>query len=647
MPRATPLQASFLGGELTPFFQGQVKADRYEIGMDVLENFIPVIQGGLTKRPGTYFGAETKTSTKESTLFRFIFSTVQAYMLEFGDQYIRFFRDRGQIVETAKNITAITAANPPVVTSVAHGFSSNQEVYIASVGGMTQLNSRNFKITVLSVDTFSLQDMAGTNIDASAYTAYTSGGTASRVYEIVSPYTESQVPTVASAQSADVMYLTHGSVIPKKLTRTGHTSWTISDITFLDGPYLPTDTSGITLTPSNSTSATPTLTASAALWAATDVGRSVRLKAAGVWCWMVITGYTSTTVVTVARKATDTVPINQAIGTAALTTWRLGIWSATTGYPSVVTFHEGRLVFAGAAANPQRFDASVSDDYENFAPSINVAGTDTVPDNCAISRSLNSDDVNNILWLKSTEKGLLAGTSAGEWAIFRSVQSEAMSPSNIDAKEVSNFGSCDVQPIKCGKSVLYAQSSGRAIREISYAYEVDGFRSPDRTVLADHIAGADGFRQMARQKEKPSINWAMREDGVLAGMTYEREEDALIVAWHRHIFGGQSDSAGSDPIGRSVQTIPAPDGKREDAWFIVKRQIGGRVVRTVEYLTKIFEHTDEQKDAYFVDCGLTYDAPITVSGLTRATTAVMTATSHGLAFGPLSPPTITQCSPKL
>ena len=32
-----------------------------------------------------------------------------------------------------------------------------------------------------------------------------------------------------------------------------------------------------------------------------------------------------------------------------------------------------------------------------------------------------------------------------------------------------------------------------------------------------------------------SIYWAVRTDGTLLGMTYQREED--IIAWHRHILG--------------------------------------------------------------------------------------------------------------
>ena len=80
-----------------------------------------------------------------------------------------------QCVATSKTITAITQANPAVVTSVAHGFATGDMILIASVAGMTALNDRIYTITELTADTFSLN-----GVDATALPAYTSSGTATR-----------------------------------------------------------------------------------------------------------------------------------------------------------------------------------------------------------------------------------------------------------------------------------------------------------------------------------------------------------------------------------------------------------------------------------------------------------------------------------
>jgi hypothetical protein len=73
----------------------------------------------------------------------------------------------------AKTITAITAANPPVVSSATHGFTAGQIVYIDGIAGMVELNGRSFVVANPAAGTFELK-----GINASAYTAYTSGGSA-------------------------------------------------------------------------------------------------------------------------------------------------------------------------------------------------------------------------------------------------------------------------------------------------------------------------------------------------------------------------------------------------------------------------------------------------------------------------------------
>jgi hypothetical protein len=610
---------------------GRVDVDRYKTALEVCLNYLPVIQGALVRRPGTYFAAEIKDSTKKSRLQRFEFSITQAYAIEFGNLSIRFYRDNGQIVETALNITGITQANPAVVTSVAHGLSNGQEVFITAVGGMTQLNGRNFKVANVAANTFELQYMDGTNVDSTTFGAYTSGGTASRVYTVTSTYLEADLFALKFTQSADVLYITHKSYRPRKLTRTAHTSWTISAIDFLDGPYLAENTTSTTLTPS-ATSGSVTITASATTginggtgFVSTDVGRLIRIKdAANNWTWLEITAFTSTTVVTATVRGPALAT------TAARSTWRLGVWSDTTGWPSCSCFHEDRLLFAGATSNPQRMDGSNTGDYENFAPT-QAAGT--ITDAHAISFTFNANDVNVARWLSSEEKGLLAGTLGGEWVVKPSTQGEALTPTNISAKQVTFYGSADIQPVQVGKSTVYVQRSKKKVREMTYFFDVDGFRSPDLTQLSDHITGELGIAQVAFQKEPQSIFWCVREDGVLASMTYERDLESLKVGWARHIVGGVSDAASSDAVVESACCIPAPDGTRDELWLIVRRRINGKTVRYVEYMDKLFDAHIEQKDSFFVDSGLTYDAPLVITGITNASPAVVTSNGHGLSNG--------------
>jgi hypothetical protein len=523
MAKVSPIQESFNSGEFSELVAARVRFEKYKNAVRLAENMVPLVQGGMTRRTGTMFVNEVKTSAKKTRLIQFEYSVTQAYVIEFGHNYLRFYKDRG-LIESAP----------------------------------------------------------------------------STPYEVVTTYAEADLFQLKFTQSADILYITHPSYAPRKLSRTGHTSWTLTEIDFKDGPYLPTNVSAITIAPS-ATTGSVTLTASTSIFAATDVGRLVRLKHSSTWGYAKITAFTSGTAVTAT--------VGSAFGaTGAVSDWRLGIWSATTGYPSCVTFFEDRLFFAGNTYRPQRIDGSIVGDYENFAP---TATDGLVADDNAISIALNANDVNVIRWMVDDEKGLLIGTVSGEWIVRPSSLSEALTPTNLAAKRSTAFGSANIQAIRTGKASIYVQRAGRKARELAYVYEVDGFRSPDMNVLSDHILES-GVVEFNYQQEPYSIVWFVRNDGQLVGLTYERDQD--VLGWHRHIIGG-SFGAG-DAVVESVAVIPTPTGDADEVWLIVKRTIDGATVRYIEYITPRFEGTDTT-DAFFVDCGLTYDStPATViSGL--------------------------------
>ena len=97
MPNAKFIQSSFASGELSPRLRAHVDFAKYKNGVAECVNYFPTVHGSLLSRYGSRFVAETKTSAKESVLIPFEFSTVQAYMLEFGDLYARFYKDGGRI----------------------------------------------------------------------------------------------------------------------------------------------------------------------------------------------------------------------------------------------------------------------------------------------------------------------------------------------------------------------------------------------------------------------------------------------------------------------------------------------------------------------------------------------------------------------
>jgi len=226
-------QRSLAGGEIAPSIYARTDQSKYKTGLRQCRNFFVKRHGGVDNRPGTQFLSETKFPSKTVRLVRFVFNTEQTYVLEFGDLYMRVHKNGVQQALAAKTITGITQADPAVVTtSGAHGYTSGDEVQVADVVGMTQVNGRNFKLTVLSGTTYSLQHMDGTtDLDSTAFDAYVSGGESAKVYEIVTPYPEADLSTLNYAQSADVITIAHPSHRPRNLSRLGDISWSLDTFT--------------------------------------------------------------------------------------------------------------------------------------------------------------------------------------------------------------------------------------------------------------------------------------------------------------------------------------------------------------------------------------------------------------------------------
>ena len=519
MARVHPIQTNFTAGELTPKLAGQVDFKKYNNGVEILENMTVFPQGGASRRYGSRFVCEVKNSANATRLIPFEFNITQSYCLEFGDQYIRFFKDNGQIVEADKTVSNITQANPAVVTASSHGYSNGDHVYINSVVGMTEVNGRRYTVANVTTNTFELS-----GINSTGYTAYGSGGVAQKVFEIATSYTTAQVFDLKFTQSADVMYIVHPEHEPSKLSRTGHTSWTLAEVDFgTTGPYLDANTTTTTLTPASASTGTGVnITASAVTginggsgFLATDVGRILKFNSGEAK----ITARTNTTVVvcTITKAFANT---------DATASWQLGYWSDTTGFPETVSFFEQRLVFGGSTSYPQTIWASQSGLYENFDVDDSSAAD-------AFIYTIAANKVNTIRWL-APARDLIVGTAGGEFKVGRPT-GEPLKPDNVQITQQTTYGGFTTQPIQIGNVVLFVQRQKKKVREFTYRFEDDAYSAPDMCLLADHITG-DGIVDVDYAQEPESIYWAVREDGALLGMTYQRQED--VIAWHRHLLGG-------------------------------------------------------------------------------------------------------------
>lgn len=261
----TTIQNSVVTGEITPDILGRTDLVKWRHAATTLRNFYVNYRGGAASRAGLAYcgmckqGAPNTGGTSTSNPPRdisFQFNIYQGYVLEFGDQYMRIKSQGAYVTESSVNITGITQANPAVFTSASHGYSNNDWIYITGVLGMTNFNGLTWIVQNVTTNTFTVSDLFGNAIDSRTFNAYTSGGTAARIYTVVAPYAAVDLPYLKFTQSADVMSLTcvNQSTLteysPYDLQRFGNTNWKFTAVTFGSNISPP---AGLTVTAQNST----------------------------------------------------------------------------------------------------------------------------------------------------------------------------------------------------------------------------------------------------------------------------------------------------------------------------------------------------------------------------------------------------------
>jgi hypothetical protein len=323
---------------------------------------------------------------------------------------------------------------------------------------------------------------------------------------------------------------------------------------------------------------------------------AVSLTADGgeTWGWARVTGYTSRTVV----SADVMEEFAEASATPA---WREGYWSDYRGFPGAVAFYQGRLWWAGSASNPQTLWGSASDDFENHAPDTDDAGP---PVFTIGSAGGTRGRVDAIVALGSSQQ-LFAMTSGGEWAARASSLDEAISPTNIQLKLQTTRGSARLLPEIIDRAVLFVQRFGTKLFEAIYTIESEGYTAFDMTEVSEDIL-AGGVVEYAWQAEPSSRVFCVLGGGTVAVLTYRREQE--VFAWSRFTLRA------GDTI-ESVAVIPG--AAQDEVWLATTRQVNGATRRYIEYLAP--EEFGDQAEAYFVDCGVTYEG---------AAVAVLSGLSH-------------------
>jgi hypothetical protein len=901
MARVAVQLTNFTGGELSPRLDGRNDLAKYASGCKTLQNMIVYPHGSAARRPGTNFVAEVKTSSAFTRLIPFEFSTTQTYILEFGDQYARFYKDGGAILESNKTITDITQANPGVVTasfvtssfpviestalynsdnsavttapvtmpaniitgdllimlfkpgstgvpntptgwtllasrvstgnsyiyykisdgtegslinvtltssyvsaityrisnysgvpeavfaatnvndppSLTTSWSSTKNLFIAActtrssddaftvapagysgllttgnasngstthtrvatatkevngqtddpaaftitgtldnpqsatiairgvttditngstivisgVVGMTQVNGKRFKVANKTATTFELQDIDGVDVDTTSFTAYASGGIFNVVYEIPTSYLTADLENLKFAQSADVMYIAHPDYPVNKLSRTGHTSWTLEEIDFVNGPFLDDNIEETKLTASAVIGNGITITASDVVgingnqgFLSTDVGRLIHL---GVdLSFAEITSITSSLVVVadvIEPLATITPTKLSEDITSSATTIKV---SSTTNFPSsgTILIEDEQITYTGVGTSPHQFTGctrgsngtvAVKHDESEKVFSLTITATND------FALGAFSDTTGYPSCVSFYEQRLVfAGTEAQPQTLYFSKSGDY---ENMDENRDGTVADDD--------AIIYTIASNQvnAIRFLSATrtlivgtvggeFSVSGGGTDDPITPTNILikkqsnhgcANTDAipvgnvtlFLQRAKRKIR-ELAYNFDVDGYVAPdmtilaehisesgineMSYQQEPNQIIwcVRGDGKLIGltyqreqqvvawhqhifGGAFSTGN-AVCETIATIPTND-KEYQTWVIVKRTIDGVTRRYVEYLNQFDFDEDDNATFNFLDSQLSYDGSTTttISGLDHLEGQVVSVLANG------------------
>ena len=582
MPFASRLQTNFTAGEISPRLFARVDIEKYSAGAAAIENMIVLPHGGLARRPGTHFVDAVKDSAKFTRLIPFELSATLAYVLQFGEGYIRFHTNHSIVIDGRDfaNGTFDSSIAGWTDTSVGTGAIAHDATELrldltgAGVGhearaeqSFRAVSTQPYSVTVdvfggavtyrvgtirvparrdigsgsiaVGVDqTFTFQSATSQELFITFENA--NGDTrqidnvrlSSPIYEIDAPFLEADLDEIRFAQTSTALYIVHPDFAPRRLIRNAVNEWVLEVLDFVDGPYQdPNDDDSVTLNPAANSGPAVAVVASADVFADGDNGRILQARQPDERHRLGLGR--SSTAVTDAKNVTVNIrePFRRPPTPPANGGW--GAWSSTTGFPAAITFFEQRLAFANTTAEPDRFWMSKSGtaNIEIFSPS-DFDGS--VNDDNAITYQIADDQVNAIHWMDGGDV-LVVGTASGEYVI-RAGGSEAVTPTNIQVKRQTTRGSDRfVRPVRIDQQLLHLQRAGRKVRNFFFDFDINGYVSDDVTIVAEHITRSKVF-EMAYQQEPDSIVWAARGDGLLLGLTFQRDQQ--VVGWHRHIVGG-------------------------------------------------------------------------------------------------------------
>lgn len=617
-------QGSFTTGEITPELWGRVDIARYNNALALMRNFIVHVYGGIARRQGTIYLGNAKYNDKKCILIPFEYNSDagQAYAMEFGNKYVRFWTTTGVILNVAETapyevvspyaeadlaeLSWIQSADvvwlfhpdyaPRTLTRKDHN-DWILALFQTTGGPFQDENETDVTITptkvgttvtlTASADTFvashignefrlrqrisEIEKKATINSGATETVASLDPVQVWGEWEVV---TTGQGPTVSQWWEGEIIISRkYGSGVDQVLRRFTVQRDRDLAISGVETEDFATYTISYKVkTNPGDPSGSPAIPVSA-------MTVQFHSKSATKLSSVRITAVTSAKIAT----GTET----SMIGELALATplWSAPAWDATNGYPRCGAFYQDRLFMAGSVLQPQTIWGSKTASYADFGISNPIVDDD------GITRTLTSRKVSRIMSMVPLSE-LIVLTSGTEFRISSS-DNGVITPLNFNARAQSYDGSAPVTPEVLANRVFFVQQSNKEIRDFAYSWESDSYSSSALSLMSRHFFENNSVVDLGWQRFPDSILWCIGEDGTMTGCSYLKEQE--VVGWHKHTTQGKFESLAC--IAGQQQT---------DVYFTVLRN----EQRMIEIFSPKME--GDAEDSFYLDSGLSYDgAPVT------------------------------------
>lgn len=298
------------------------------------------------------------------------------------------------------------------------------------------------------------------------------------------------------------------------------------------------------------------------------------------------------------------------------------MFNTVGNYPACGTFYQGRLCVAGTNKNPAQFNASVVEDFPNFI-------CDPNEDDYALQFTLSSTLLDQIVSMIGTPTALLLGSAGGAWVVTGANGGNALTQSSINAQKQTSIGLSTLQPQLVGDSVVFVSRSAKQVMFITFDFVSNEWNSFDLTRLNRQItigpnAQQSGIVQMAFQSEPYPILWAVRADGQLIGLVFNKQDQ--VFAWFR---------VNMLPENGIIESVAVISGQGQEDMVVVEVNrgiINGVQARYVEYFYPQ-ELFNDLSNAFFVHCGLQLNLgpAIVITNITNSNPCTVTAPGQTFA----------------